>query len=163
MVRKYLGGFFILLLLVGCRSEYTKNQEYIIPPGTYQIFSDRYHFHIQTIFDSTDSTLLAVLNRNDSIKSCLWEIKHTGGKTYRIQSVESGLYLTFLEGSIVLTEEIDSEKQLWIIHKYKGERFKIINSSEKVCLCLPDKVNMNNLLVYRKCNNRPNEYWYINN
>ncbi len=160
MMRKYL-TLLSFLFLVSCGGEYNKNQKYIIPEGNYQIYSAKHQFQIQTVFDDLDSSYKIVLNTNKPGQRFLWRIINTEGKHYKIQSLTSGQYLSYKDSKIILSEEIDDETQLWIIHKFKDDKFKIINSSEIVCLCLPDKVYKNNDLAYRKCNNRPNEYWFI--
>ncbi len=159
MTSKYICLVLFITLLWSCNSEYSDNQKYILPDGLYNIISYPQQFRLQTSFDSVDSTDIVTFDSSNQIYNSQWSLKHIEGKEYQIQAHDLKKYLTLIDDALILTEESNNEAQVWIIHRYKDQKFKIINKSQIFCLCLPEKDAEKNVITTRKCNNRSGEYW----
>lgn len=159
MTSKYICLVLFIALLWSCNSEYSDNQKYILPDGLYNIISYPQQFRLQTSLDSVDSTDIVTFDSLNQIHNFPWSLKHIGGKEYQVQAHDLKKYLTLMDDALILSEENNNEAQVWIIHRYKDQKFKIINKSQIFCLCLPGKNAEKNIITTRKCNNRPGEYW----
>jgi len=158
---KYTSLFLSILLLCSCSSEYSDNQNFILADGLYHIKSYPKELELGTGFDQVDSLDIVTYGIRDQNQIAHWKIRHLEGKEYKIQAIDLKKFLTLVDGKIFLSEESNNETQSWFIHKYKDQKFKIINKSLMTCLCLPDKDAKQNVLTIRNCNNRTGEYWSI--
>ena len=161
MSGKYISLLITILLLISCSSEYRDNQDYILADGLYQIKSFPKELDLGIGFDGVDSMDIVTYGIKNSNQITHWNIRHIDGKEYTIQANDLKKFLTLADGKIVLSEEITNEAQSWFIHKYKDQKFKIINKSLMTCLCLPEKDAKQNVVTIRNCNNRSGEYWSI--
>ena len=161
MAGKYISLLLSILLLFSCSSEYRDNKNYILADGLYQIKSFPKEQDLGISFDGVDSIDIVTYGIKGPNQITRWNIRHLEGKEYKIQSNDLKKFLTLVDGKIVLSEEINNEAQSWFIHKYKDQKFKIINKSLMTCLCLPEKDAKQNVVTIRNCNNRTGEYWLV--
>lgn len=161
MSGKYISLLIPIFLLFSCSSEYRDNQNYILDDGLYQIKSFPKEQNLGIGFDEVDSMDIVNYGLKDPNQITLWNIRHLEGKEYKIQASDLNKFLTLVNGKIALSEENNNDAQSWIIHKYKDQKFKIINKSLMTCLCLPDQDAKQNVVTTRNCNNRTGEYWSI--
>jgi len=164
--QKYLFLFFILILL-SCKSGYKKNRDYILPDGNYLILAnDNQSKSIQALMNPADSTYIVLYKDTDSVRIAQWGLRHIEGHYYKIQSLLSEDLLTIVnsgkktnEFKLVLSKDKGIDEQIWIIHRYKDDKYKISSKFNNHCLFVnwldSDSISVNT----RICNNRTTEFW----
>jgi hypothetical protein len=167
-IQSFIKLLLVLVFFSHCTNSYKKNRDFILESGLYNIYSFQNHLVISTKIFSDDSTIIQVCKLPSSNEKCLWEIESVYAKYFKIKYASTNKFLTIINGShdklspvIKLMRETGEDNQLWIIHKYQNEKFKIINKSNKNCLYLPELEKDALSVEFRLCNNKPNEFWYI--
>jgi len=161
--------FLLLILTAGCRFAMEQNKKFKLTDDNYIItsFLDN-EKSIHLIPSKQDSTNVIYGDKNSKLNN-IWEIYHISNHIYEIRNAASKRYLSVVKDAtissgyrVVCSEKKPGEFTKWFIHKYEGDKFKIINKSIHHCLFVR-WVNANNLaLSLQICNNVPNEYWQIN-
>jgi len=149
----------VIVLLSSCSSEYGRNQDFVLADGEYKIGAWEHEYELGIVFDSIDSIEIVSLLPASGNKGTVWQISRLDKKEYTIQS--GGKYLTLEDGNISFSPQNNAESQIWVIHRFKDQKYKILNKAQLDCLCLSDEKDKQADLSSRICNNYEGEYWSL--
>ena len=170
---KLIKNFFLIMFIVSminCQSEYDKNRKFLLETGQYIFSTYNPDTNITRCYlnpEDTNSFSLSAKSKK-SLNNLWLTIYHLDGHHYKIQSAKTKKFLSISNDSktslgfrIAFAVNSDSDSQIWIIQKYLDDKFKIINKKNFYCLSILRFRSDSCGIELKKCNNRYNEYWRI--
>lgn len=163
-------NFFIVILIIlaGCSTQTDKMINFKLLPGKYIITTYENHHRLQVVINTKDSSHCVIQKQSNSGEGDIWNIIPVENNTYRIQSELNQKFLASVPASnstgdfnLALCDKNDQDLQLWYIHQFKNDKYKIINTDTRYCISIEYLQADSSNLMLRLCQNNIREFWQI--
>jgi len=152
---------FIVFILTSCVNEYNQLINFQLPDNIYSISHYENSNLLQFKVSDEDSSYMVIQKNSSPGGESMWKISFIDNDIYKIQSLENDKYLSVANEYLILQDWQGTDFQIWIIQKYKDEKFKIINKKTNKCLFIEYIQSSESEVKLKKCSNNPREFWKI--